>query len=94
LQRGVGGELTNDLFENILQEEPNANIVACASRDAMSRVIDLIFIDDGGNEEYPDELFFDTYARQFCDRRSDWFYFPTAQSWAAGDRTITCLFSL
>lgn len=88
------GDCIASSFRFDRQEEPEAAVVSCTSSDAKSKVLQLLHIDDGGNEEYPDESFFDSYARQFCDRRFDWYYFPTADSWSAGDRTITCLFSL
>ena len=63
-------------------------IVPC-SGDWQYRVLKLFQVADA--EPYPGESFFLGQVSENCDRQTDSYPLPSAQSWEQGDRTIMCL---
>ncbi len=63
-------------------------IVPC-SGDWQYRVLKLFQVADA--EPYPGESFFLGQVSENCDRQTDSYLLPSAQSWEQGDRTIMCL---
>ena len=63
-------------------------IVPC-SGDWQYRVLKLFQVADA--EPYPGESFFLSQVSENCDRQTDSYLLPSAQSWEQGDRTIKCL---
>lgn len=53
------------------------------------RVLSSVVVAD--SPVYPGEDHFSTLAGEQCDRRFTEFLYPTSESWAMGDRTISCL---
>ena len=53
------------------------------------RVLKLFQVADA--EPYPGESFFLSQVSENCDRQTDSYLLPSAQSWEQGDRTIMCL---
>ena len=51
----------------------------------------LNFISIDGTDQYPGEPLFDQRAYSDCDRRYTTYWSPSADSWALGDRKVTCL---
>lgn len=76
--------------ETVLEEE--TGVVACGDAQAASEVLALVNVPDA--DEYPGEAYFDDQTESLCPEETDSFYFPTEDSWGAGDRTIICLRSL
>ncbi|HXK33866.1 MAG TPA: hypothetical protein VNM91_07650 [Dehalococcoidia bacterium] len=76
--------------ETMLEEE--TGVVACDDPRAASEVLALVNVPDA--DEYPGEAYFDDQTATLCPEETDSFYFPTEESWGAGDRTIICLTSL
>lgn len=76
--------------ETTLEEE--TGVVACDDPQAASEVLALVNVPE--DDEYPGEAYFDDQTETLCPEETDSFYFPTEESWGAGDRTIICLRSL
>ena len=82
-----GGDcITSRLPEGI--EIESVVIVPC-SADWQYRALNSFTVED--LQRYPGEDLFSQRAYKECDRRSTNTLFPTADSWALGDRRVTCL---
>ena len=81
-----GDCITSRLPEGI--EIESVVIVPC-SADWQYRALNSFTVED--LQRYPGEDLFSQRAYKECDRRSTNTLFPTADSWALGDRRVTCL---
>ena len=81
-----GDCITSKLPEGI---DINSVVIVPCSGDWQYRVLNSITVD--GIDSYPGEAMFGQRAYDECDRRSTYTLFPTPESWALGDRRITCL---
>ena len=63
-------------------------LVDC-SGDWEYRVLSSFTVADAPS--YPGEDHFDLLASEQCDRRFAYFLYPTSETWALGDRTISCI---
>ena len=79
------GECFNEAPET---EFPLVELVSC-SDDWELRVLNSFEVAD--YVRYPGEDLFGQQAYQSCDRRYSIAFFPEAESWSLGDKTISCL---
>jgi hypothetical protein len=86
------GDCITSTFGEETMLEQETGVVACDDPQAASEVLALVNVPDA--DEYPGEAYFDEQTETLCPEETDSFYFPTEESWGAGDRTIICLRSL
>lgn len=86
------GDCITSSFGDETMLEQETGVVPCDHPDAASEVIALVNVPDA--DDYPGEAYFDEQTGTLCPEGTDSYYFPTAESWAAGDRTIICLQSV
>ena len=75
---------------NEVSETENASVelVSC-SGEWQYRVLNSFTVEEF--DRYPGEATFNQRTYKECDRHYSFFFFPLADSWAFGDRTVTCL---
>ena len=69
---------------------PSTPLSLCpCSGDWQYRVLKSFAVPDA--EAYPDETFFVDQVSQHCDVQTDFYLYPSAESWEQGDRTVNCI---
>lgn len=81
----VGDCITDPGDEAVLE---NVEFVPCSSGRAAYEAIDSFRL---SGAVYPGQRRIDDEAYAQCPRRMTYYLFPTGESWAVGDRVITCL---
>ncbi|MEX2226269.1 MAG: hypothetical protein WEB52_07470 [Dehalococcoidia bacterium] len=66
--------------------------IACGHEDALRVVTALIDVSDefDASAEYPGVDYFDEVFADECRSDDDYYLYPTARSWSAGDREVVC----
>jgi hypothetical protein len=54
-------------------------------------VVDLIYVDKPSDAPYPGESYFDDIFYEDCSLESEYFLFPSPETWEIDDRVVTCL---
>ena len=74
-------------------EEYDVDVVRCEAEEAYARVTKLHLIDADEDAPYPGDAASMAYGEDFCATTSvPYTYFtPVRESWAQGDRTVTCI---
>ena len=91
LDRLVGGDrLRAEECFNLAPESRHVSVelVDCTS-EWQYRALNTFTVDDF--DRYPGEALFGQRAYNECDRRATETQFPSADTWASGDRMVTCL---
>lgn len=70
-------------------EHTTVVVATCDSNRWNHKVLSAITI-SSSSSGYPQKSFFDSQAER-CPSSSDFFFYPTRESWAEGDRTILCI---
>jgi hypothetical protein len=73
----------------VFGEFATVEIVPCYSSAATAQVTSLFLVTANGS--YPGVSYFDDQYVLYCDIRATSYIGPTSESWAAGDRTMTCM---
>ena len=85
--------VSNLALEECLDEAPetehvSVELVSCTG-DWQYRTLNIFVVDDVSR--YPGDVSFSRRAQDECNRRYTTIRFPTADSWALGDRSVICL---
>jgi hypothetical protein len=84
---------TGDCFASRTQPGDATDDVATVScgNDSWDFAVLNSFLVDSSDDRYPGEDAFNQESNTRCDLAATTFFFPTADSWSSGDRTINCL---
>ncbi len=63
-------------------------VVSCSGEWQFKVVGNLLVPRDGA---FPGEQYLEEFANRECGTSSEFYFFPVAESWGLGDRTITCV---
>ena len=91
LDRLIGAQSlsSGDCFNQAPETDHSlVELVSCSDNWEL-RVLNLLGVAD--SDRYPGEEVFSQQAYESCDRRYSTAFFPEADSWSLGDRTISCL---
>ena len=83
------GDCIADYIADGYSEVMNVRITACNSAAARYRAVALVLVPD--RPAFPGDAYLEDQFYERCPFEATFFMFPTVESWAQGDRTITCL---